>query len=120
MSERTVIGLNPWLPWPFSAWRWWTEPVRAERLAALRMGVAALLLFDILTSYLPNLHVYFGPEYFGQPDVSGYYGEAPRLNWSLLRGFKDPLLSSLAVTAWILSSGWLLVGLLGRVTAWTL
>ena len=35
------VGVDPWLPWPLSAWRWWTEPVAAERLAALRIGLAS-------------------------------------------------------------------------------
>jgi hypothetical protein len=49
-----VVGLRPWLPWPLSRWHWWTEPVPAERLAALRIGLAAALLLDLLTTYLPG------------------------------------------------------------------
>src|SRR5581483_5576329 len=40
MSAPVVAGLRPWYPWPLSRWRWWTEPVPAERLAALRIGLA--------------------------------------------------------------------------------
>ena len=42
MSERTVVGLKPWLPWPLSRSPWWTEPVRAERLAVLRIGATSV------------------------------------------------------------------------------
>ena len=31
-------GLFPWLPWPLRAMPAWTVPVRAERLAVLRIG----------------------------------------------------------------------------------
>src|ERR1700686_3715834 len=43
---REIVGVVPWLPWPLSAWGWWTEPVRAERLALLRIGVALCLIAD--------------------------------------------------------------------------
>jgi hypothetical protein len=62
MSEGTVVGLQPWLPAPLSHSRWWTEPVRAERLAALRIGVGLVLLLDVLGSYLPAARDYFGPD----------------------------------------------------------
>src|SRR5205823_3952047 len=37
-APEQVVGLKPWFPWPLSRWRWLNEPVRAERLAALRIG----------------------------------------------------------------------------------
>ena len=49
MNDGAVDGWSPWLPWPLSRWRWWTEPVRAERLAALRIGLGVALLLDLLT-----------------------------------------------------------------------
>src|SRR6266699_3578951 len=48
-----VIGLKPWFPWPLSRWRWLNEPVRAERLAALRIGIAVLTVLDVLLTLLP-------------------------------------------------------------------
>ncbi len=59
-TTSRVVGVVPWLPWPLSAWRWWTEPVRAERLAALRIGLALCLLLDIVLTYLPGVGTFFG------------------------------------------------------------
>src|SRR5260370_42440399 len=49
-----VVGLVPSLPWPLSTWRWWSEPVNAERLAALRTAVAGFLFLAILRTALPT------------------------------------------------------------------
>src|SRR5438270_10704378 len=88
-----VVGVVPWLPWPLSAWRWWTAPVRAERLAALRIGLAFCLLLDIVLTYLPEVFTYFGPGALGDVAIHGHLAAAPRLSWSLLRGVGDPQLS---------------------------
>src|SRR5262249_40384571 len=82
MSERTVVGLSPWLPWPLSARRWWPEPVRAERLAALRIGLAAVLLLDVLFSHLPHVHDFFGPNSLSGPEPDAWLAAAPRWYWS--------------------------------------
>jgi hypothetical protein len=113
----TVVGLEPWLPWPLSGWRWWTEPVRAERLAVLRIGLALLLLVDIVISYLPQLHDFFGPNSMGTPEMFDYLARAPKWNWSLLRGFADPLLATAAQTVWLVTTPVILLGLWGRLSA---
>ncbi len=78
MSERTFVGVNPWLPWPLSGWRWWTEPVRAERLAVLRIALGLVLLWDILWNYLPHAADFFGARSLGSPEMFDYLAEAPR------------------------------------------
>src|SRR5262245_6856772 len=113
--ERHVVGLQPWLPWPFKTWHWWTQPVRAEGLATLRIAVAACLLIDILASYHSQLLNYFGQGGLGGSRTFAYFGEAPRLNWSLLRGFGDPLLSAVALGAWTILSAWLALDFWGRL-----
>ncbi len=116
MSGR-IVGVHPWLPWPLSGWRWWTVPVRAERLAVLRLAVGLLLFVDILYSYLPHVRDFFGPDSLGTPEMFAYLARAPKWNWSLLRGFQDPLLTSLAQAAWFVSTVVVLLGLWGRLTA---
>ena len=74
MGERLVVGLNPWLPPPLSRWKWWTEPVRAERLAALRIGVGIVLLFDVLVHYLPQVGDFFGAGSLGSPEIFAQEG----------------------------------------------
>ncbi len=113
-GERTVVGVRPWLPWPLSRWRWWTEPVRAERLAALRIGLALVLLVDLVSCYLPQLHEFYGPDSLtrvGDRDVFGWYARAPRWNWSLLRGLGYPGNLTFSLLAWIGVSLWVLAGL---------
>src|SRR5688572_11525012 len=96
-----LAGAEPWLPWPLSAWRWWTEPVAAERLAALRIGLAAVLLVDILTTYVPNLEAFFLDSGPGGSRVFGWYTQSPRWTWSLLRGLGDPLNYTLILLGWL-------------------
>ena len=113
-SDRNVVGLEPWLPWPLKAWGWWSQPVRAERLAALRIGMAACLLIDLLTTYRQHLLDYFGTGGLGGSQMFAYFGEAPRLNWSLLRGFGNPLLGTLALGAGTILTFWIVLDLWGR------
>ncbi len=122
-TERNVVGLTPWLPWPLSTCRWWTEPVRAERLASLRIGITLVLLVDLLTTYLPNLHVFYGQGSLGDPSIFGYRFQAPRWNWSLLKGVGDPGAFRAAMIVWIVATALLLVGLATRlsvVVVWVL
>src|SRR5262249_32121791 len=90
MNDRTVVGINPWLPWPLSRWRWWTQPVRAERLAALRIGIAVVLLLDWLFLYLPHLHDFFGAGSLGDPELFAYNWENKNWKWSIFHRVEDP------------------------------
>src|SRR5438552_1888456 len=72
-EESRIVGVVPWLPWPLSAWPWWTAPVRAERLAALRIALAGFLLLDILFTYLPDLFTYFAAGSLGDPSLFAWH-----------------------------------------------
>lgn len=108
MNERTVVGITPWLPWPLSRWPWWTEPVRVERLAALRIGLALVLLVDVLVQYLPHYADYFGPGSLGSPEVFARRWSTGHWNWSLLRDsiWFLPILCIWAVAGVMLLVGW--------------
>lgn len=129
MSDRTVIGIQPWLPPPFGRMAWWTEPVRAERLAALRIGVALVLLLDVLGTYIPNACDYFGMDNYeafnslGGPDVFVARVQPPYWYWSALRWdlIEWPVPRGLAL--WTLSAIGLLIGFGSRfwaAVAWML
>lgn len=123
MNERTVVGLQPWLPWPLSKMSWWTETVRAERLAALRIGLAAVLLLDILGCYLPYLSVFLGPGSLGAPDVLVERGAARYYSWSLFRWVDSASLTHVLFAVWAISAFCLLIGFFSRtsaVIAWAL
>lgn len=122
MTER-VVGLEPWLPWPLYRWQWMTQPVRAERLAALRIGLAAVLLADILTTYWPQIHSYFGGDSMGSPEIFAERFREPRWYWSLLYGVHDHAIIETAALVWAVAAGMLLIGLstrLSAVVAWLL
>ncbi len=108
------VGVFPWQPWPLSAWRWWSDPVRAERLAALRVGVALCLLLDLAFTYAPAVDQFFGPANMGVPDWFAWVRNSPRLSWSLLSGVGDPIVSQLALAVFAATSAWLLFDHLAR------
>jgi len=123
MTERTVVGLEPRLPPPLSQMPWWTEPVRAERLAAFRIGVATVLLYDILICYLPYLDVFLGPDSLGAADVFVERGADRIFHWSIFRWVDDPIIVRVLFFAWAASALLLLVGAatrLSAVVAWAL
>src|SRR5437660_4451512 len=107
-QPRTVVGIAPWLPWPLSAWSWWVEPVRAERLAALRIGVALCLIIDIALHYAPRTIDYFATGSLGDPGVYYWYFKSPRANWSLLRGVGDEATVYLSLAIWSAATLWIL------------
>src|ERR1700733_69813 len=113
--QPKVVGIIPWLPWPLSASTWWTQPIRAERLALLRIGVALCLLVDILINYAPEALSYFGAEGLGDPDIFKWRFNAPRANWSLLRGLGDNAIVSLAFLVWLALTVWIAGTALARL-----
>src|SRR4051812_15707175 len=88
-GEPRILGLKPYFPWPLSRWSWLTEPVRAERLAALRIGIALFMLLDVFFTYYGQANDYFGPESLGEPSYFKYRYRDDRpeggKRWSLLR-----------------------------------
>ncbi len=123
MSDRHVVGVQPWLPGFLGGLPWWNEPIRAERLAALRIGLAAVLLCDILLTYLPNVDRFFGVGSLGCPQALEMRQDLWRWNWSVLRGVEDVNVHRAALIAWAVSAATLLLGLCTRVSvivAWVL
>lgn len=115
MSEPVVVGLKPWLPRFLARWPSWTEPVRAERLALLRIGVAAVLLLDILANYLPHLGDLYGPNSLGESQV--LWQDRPATFWSLLGWVENPSVLHTAAAVWAAAAVLLLLGLCSRVSA---
>ena len=117
MSEPHVVGLKPWLPWPFSESAWWTEPVRAERLAALRIGVGCVLLLDVLFCYLPYTGVFFGSDSLGAPGIFDRQRPLPDWPWSLLAGVEAQSVWYGVLVVWALAAVALALGVLPRAAA---
>lgn len=146
-AERgTVVGIQPWLPWPLSRWRVWNEPVRAERLAAWRIVLSLILLLDVSLTYWPQASVFFGRDSMGSPELFAYNFRAERKyetlsedlrslgddlaqgqpfhrtldlrwRWSLLKDVEDPRWIQAAMLVWAVATFGLLIGLGTRVCA---
>src|SRR4051794_8102250 len=116
MSEGTVVGVQPWLPWPLHGRRWWAEPVRAERLAALRIGIAAVLLLDIFLNCLPHAADFYGANGLGATATFAAWRTFPEWNWSIILS-DDPVTLQWFVVAWAVSAAGLLLGFASRLNA---
>jgi hypothetical protein len=123
-----IIGIKPWLPWPLSRWKLWTAPVAAERLAALRIGLAAVLFFDVLLTYLPMATTFFGKGSLGSPSMFAHRFKSPSLLWSVFKppswmssGLKEVVESSwfiqVGLIVWAIATFMLLIGLWTRPSA---
>jgi hypothetical protein len=106
-----------WLPWPLRRFAWWTRPVRAERLAAFRIGLATVLLVDVTATYLPYVAAFFGSDSL----VSSLFTTGPRTGptweWSLLGGVSSVATARALVLCWALSALTLLLGWRSRTSA---
>lgn len=115
--DKNVVGVIPWLPWPLSGWSWWTQPVRAERLALLRIGLALCLLVDIGLNYAPETITFFSTGSLGDPGLHDWRFKPPRMTWSLLRGVGDDVLIYLSLATLILTTLWILGNSSARLLA---
>jgi hypothetical protein len=115
MSETAIVGVKPWLPWPLRRWPWWTDAIRAERLAALRIGVASVLLLDILVTYLPRASLFFGAD--SLRSAHGFEDSRTGFPWSLAGYLDDPRLPTIGVSFWAAVSVLLLIGAASRLSA---
>ncbi len=116
MNDLHIVGTAPALPWPLSRWAWFNKPERAERLAAFRIGVALVLLWDILFAYWPKAHVFFGQNSLGSPEIFVQTSH-PWIRWSAFRGIGDPTAFQIIMACWALSTVCLLLGVLPRLAA---
>lgn len=106
----TEAGLKPWFPWPLARWRWWTESVPAERVAALRIVTALVLLFDLLACYLPHFVTLFTADALGGRDLYAGRFRADHAYWSALRALPDAWGPQALFAVWVAGAVGLLVG----------
>src|SRR5262245_39771987 len=120
MKEGIVVGVNPLLPRPLCNWAWWTEPVRAERLAALRIGLGAVLLLDVLGFYLPFARDFFGADSLGGPEFRlwqvspPFVGDVP---WSALAWVPSSTVWQVILLLWSGLAVMLVLGVCPRLAA---
>lgn len=117
MTNRVVVGTRPWLPSMLRGWSWFNEPVPAERLAALRIGVGLVLFFDVVLTYLPFRFDYFGPGSLAEPDVFQGHFAAPSWAWSVIRWWPDVFTPNVICGIWLMSAVGLILGVFPRMSA---
>lgn len=120
MSEARFVGVRPRFPWPLSRWGWWTADVPAERVAALRIAAALVLLVDITSGYLPHFARFFGPDAAGAGLYEGRFRPDHGF-WSVLRLLPPEWGGRALFALWTASAVALLAGwrpLLSGLAAW--
>ena len=100
-----------------SLWvRFWHQPVRAERLACMRICLAFALLTGELFEYLPNLGEFFGPEGAGP---AGVHASTQMLSWKLSPLIFDTDNLTILYSVFALWVAVTVLFLLGWRTRWT-
>lgn len=112
-SASSTATTEPALP----LWvRFWHEPVRAERLALMRILLGAALLTDQLFQYLPHLEEFFGPQGVAPQGLHDAY-QLKLWRWTVLLFHHDaPGVIYPCFWAWVaVTAAWTL-GLATRLT----
>lgn len=117
VSSHQVIGVQPILPAWLAKWDWWTKPVRAEGLAALRIGVGLVLLLDMLVTYAPHWRLFFGPQGLGTAAVFGSRFSSDHAYFSLAGLFPAESAGWWYVALTTLAACGLITGVFPRVSA---
>jgi uncharacterized membrane protein YphA (DoxX/SURF4 family) len=102
---------------PVSTWtRFWHEPVRAERLALMRILLGVALLTDQLFQYLPNLMDFFGYSGVAPQGLHDAY-QLRHWRWTvILFNHDDPAVLYPVFWLWVaITAAWTL-GLFTRLT----
>jgi hypothetical protein len=103
-----------------SRWRIFTQLIRAERLAALRIALALVMLVDIATTYGPHVSDFYGPDSLARVGDRELFihlirgGERPLWYWSLFRGFGHPSNLGVFLAGWAVLGGWIICRLVDR------
>lgn len=119
--DARVVGIQPWFPGPLGRCAWLTEPIPAERVAALRIAAAAVLLVDLLVGHLPHFAVVFSADALGGRDLYAHRFAARHAYWSVLRWLPETWGPAALMGVWLASAVALLVGwrpLVSGLVAW--
>jgi hypothetical protein len=120
-GEPRFVGVQPWFPGAPGRWRWLTGTIPAERVAALRIATAVVLLIDIGLGYLPHFATLFSPDALGGRDLYAARFRDGHFYWSLLRWLPDSWGPAALMAVWAGSAVALLVGwrpLASGLVAW--
>jgi hypothetical protein len=105
-----LVGIQPRFPGALARWRWLTEPVAAERVAALRIAAAIALLLDIGLGLLPHFATFFTPDALGGRDQFPWRFREGHYYWSILRVLPDSWGPQFLMAVWVVAAVALLIG----------
>jgi hypothetical protein len=108
--EPRLVGIQPWFPGFLGRWGWLTEAIPAERMAALRIVTAIIVIADILFSYLPDFATLFSPAGLGGRDLYPWRFQDGQYFWSIIRWLPDSWGPGALMAVWLGSAVALLVG----------
>lgn len=117
MSTDGVLGVRPRLPSWLANSPWWTQPIRAERLAALRIGVGLVLLLDILGTYVPRHADFFGKNSVTAPGTGAQTASWYEFHRLLLDQVASPGAWLALLLLWAGSAALLAIGHGSRIAA---
>jgi len=83
----------------------------------LRIAVGAVLLFDVLVLYLPNIRSLYGAGGFGDPGITAPIFASPSWRWSLLRLLPATWGPQVLASVWAVAAIGLLIGYRPRIAA---
>jgi len=104
------VGLAPWFPGRLGRWHWLNESIPAERVAALRIVTALVLIVDIVFAYLPWFSASFLPDALGGRDLFEPRFRDGHYYWSVLRWLPDAWGPAALMAVWLGAAVALLVG----------
>jgi hypothetical protein len=104
------VGIQPRFPGFLGRWRWLTETVPAERVAALRIAAAVALLLDIGLGCLPYFATLFTADGLAGRDAYPWRFREGHYYWSVLRWLPDSWGPWALVSVWVAAAVALLVG----------
>ena len=109
-TPRRFVGIQPRFPGFLARWTWLTEPIPAERVAALRIAAAAVLLVDIGVGMLPYFSTLFTADGLAGRDAYPWRFRDGHWYWSVLRWLPDSWGPWALVAVWLAAAAGLLVG----------
>src|SRR5438876_499784 len=115
IPSSEILGPTPWLPG--AAGRWLAAPIPAARLYMLRVGLAAIILLDVLLLYLADYSALYGEWGYTAPEVSDVHFQPRRAIWSLLRWLPQGPAWLALFLVWAVASLGLMLGYYRRTCA---
>lgn len=116
-DQTSLVGTMPVLPVWLQGFKSLSEPIRAERWAAFRIGLGLILTLDILLTYIPFSQTFLGGSSLGDPAIFASRFTDGSFRWSIFAGESNLFTLQFALALWLLSAVCLCLGVMPRLAA---